>query len=933
MARYNADVRAATKNFEQSIGRQERQIKRLEQQVRASSGAIGSQLRGLAGTFAAAFSVQQISSLIDSYTRVQNALRVAGLEGEQLAGVQKELLDLSSRYGVSLESLARLFGNASQSGKELGATQSQILGLTEATSQALLITGTNAQQAGGAILGLSQALASGTVRAEEFNQINEGGLRPLLQAAANAERFGGSVAKLRAAVLDGKVSSQEFFRAILDGSASLEGQASKATLTLSGAFEALQSRLSVYVGEAGQANGATAALSQGILALANNLDTIANVIAVLATVGFGRFVGGALAGGRALQTVSAYASVATTSLAGTALAARAAGTALLAALGGPIGVAAILATGLIYLATQVESVEDKADRLTASADKAEQEADDLAAKLEEAGIKADGLGEAAQGATSGVDALAKSMQDAEKRAAALEKQAGITIVRLAQLDIAQAQSDRQKAQDAIGVSRERSLRAQARFSFGPDPAEQRNQAEQQRVIDQSNRIEAAARRRIALALKAADAGLLGDVPGKPSTPDPDKKKKKPKGRTGPTAEEIAARQAEEIARLGQEELRAKIELTSDVEKRGELERELLRSEYKQRVDDINANKDLSDKQKAAQIAILDRLYGRERAEGEGEEITIAANNSLYAQLQRREEQREALKRQLDRVLQGISAEDALLALQGELATTLDQRREVELRRVELAYQAERAQIQEEISLAELAKDTERLAAARKRMADLEERKPLEVEAARRRNEGPLARYRRGLDDPKTAVEEAVVQKLDAVTDGITDGIADFIGTDDPFIKSLIKILIEQVLIKPITEALSNVPGGGGIGGIFGGIASAIGGLFRATGGPVQKGQFYTVNEGASSGRVEGFVPNTGGKIIPLGQMDLLRSAPAVSQPAIIQIVADEGAAFVPRVQAISGEVTVQTIRAAQPALTNAAVAETRRQFSRPRANG
>ena len=215
-----ADSKAARKDVAdfqrmtgQGLNRVERDVLKLEAQMKRSSGAIGNSLKGLGATLATLFTGRELVGMIDSFTRLQNSLRVAGLEGKSLERVQTQLLDLSTRYGVGIEGLANLYGKATDAGRSFGASEAQILQLTESTSQALLITGTNAQQASGAILGLSQALASGTVRAEEFNQINEGGLRPLLQAAAASERFGGDVNKLRAAVLAGTLSSAEIGRA------------------------------------------------------------------------------------------------------------------------------------------------------------------------------------------------------------------------------------------------------------------------------------------------------------------------------------------------------------------------------------------------------------------------------------------------------------------------------------------------------------------------------------------------------------------------------------------------------------------------------------------------------------------------------------------------------------------------------------------------
>ncbi len=360
VGKYRAELKSTTSLVSQSLGQQEKSVQRLEAQMKRSSGAIGGQIKGLAAAFAGAFTGRELVGLIDGFTRLQNSLRVAGLEGQNLERVQSQLLELSSKYGVGIEGLADLFGKTSQTANELGASQQQLIQLTEASSQALKITGTSAQQAQGALLGLTQALASGKVRAEEFNQINEGGLRPLLQVIANTDRFGGSVAKLRQAVNDGKVSSQEFFQAILGGAQELDAKASKATLTLAGAVEALTSRMTVYVGSASSAKGVTGALAGAISALADNLDVVIPALAAIATALSVGFVTNAIAA--RVAALSAATAMGTLSAS-----AAFAGRAMLAAFGGPVGIAitALIAT-LGIASTRTTALARASDNLKRS---------------------------------------------------------------------------------------------------------------------------------------------------------------------------------------------------------------------------------------------------------------------------------------------------------------------------------------------------------------------------------------------------------------------------------------------------------------------------------------------------------------------------------------------------------------------------------------
>lgn len=367
---YLTSLRSTTRTVDQQLGLQEKRVKKLEAEMRNASGGISDSLKGLAAAIATYVSVDKIVSLVDSFTRLQNELRVAGLEGEALESVQKRLFDIANQNGTAINSLAELYGKSASAARDFGASQDQLLTLTEASALSLRITGTNAEAASGALLGLSQALASGTVRAEEFNQMNEGGLRPLLNAAAASDKFGGSLGKLRNAVVEGEVSSRQFFDAVLQGSAQLRDQAANATLTLAGAFEVLQNKLIEYVGGTASASGVTGALAEGMRLLANNLETVFEALSVIAVLLAGRYVAGMVAAGAATLATSnimfamqARALGAATTMEALAFASRSAGASMLAVFGGPVGLAILAVAAGLYLVHQQTSKLDDATEI------------------------------------------------------------------------------------------------------------------------------------------------------------------------------------------------------------------------------------------------------------------------------------------------------------------------------------------------------------------------------------------------------------------------------------------------------------------------------------------------------------------------------------------------------------------------------------------
>jgi tape measure domain-containing protein len=892
LAKYNADLRSSTALFQRSIDQQSRSIKRLERDIRSSSGEISSTLSGLAGAFATAFSVQQIAGLIDNFTRLQNSLRVAGLEGQQLASVQSQLLDLSSRYGVSVNELANLYGKSQQAASDLGAGEAQLIQLTEASAQALKITGTSATQAQGALLGLTQALASGTVRAEEFNQINEGGLRPLLQVAANAEKYGGSVAKLRQAVVDGKLSSQEFYTAILGGSAQLENLANKAVLTLAGAFEALTSRLTVYLGEASAANGVTDALSGAIKSLADNLEVIIPALTVIAVAIGGRLAAAALVGGNALRALAAYASIATTSLAGTALAARGAGAALLGAFGGPVGLAiTALVLGIGYLATRT-------DEATEAARAQERQSMSSAAALETEKQITDQLSNARGRERA---AIIASLQASRARAA--------QSIQTAKAQIAEAKSALEVARANAQKRVIESTRSTRGAGGGIDPTisainrrnNQLNPAESALAQAEDALAKAEGRfKGLEAAIEAATAlPKIAEIAS-------DKKTRNGRGgdASGPTVEEIDRRFNDELTSLAQQTLSAQASLAKSAQDRAEFELRSVELSRVQAIEGIEAEKDYSDAQKERLKQQVEALAEQERAR-----IAEARAN------QERQEQADLASA----IKSGLIEE---LEYQADNARTLEERRAllIDIANAERDYRIQQIDValaQEGISEAKRAE----LEAAR---ANAEAERNRRVGDANRETMRPIDRALDDIDrlDPARQAEQYGVDALKELNGELANAIVyggdlgDVLeDTGKRFLAQLLEMTFQLLILKPLLQGIGNAMTGG-----LGSVFSIFG---RASGGPVQRGKPYMVGE---AGR-ELFVPQTNGTIIPNGQ---LRSAGGGGQQAIVQLVVSEGQLFEPRVRQISGDVSVQVVRTAAPTIVDGAVAETFRRGNRPR---
>lgn len=218
-------------------------LKNVQKDLNGVGKSMASVGARLAGVLATGVSVDAARQLIEMSTRIQNALKVTGLEGDKLTKVYGRLFASAQKNATPIEAMVELYSRLALSQKELGVSQEELLDFTDKIGVALRVSGKSAAEASGALLQLSQALGGGVVRAEEFNSILEGA-QPIAQAAADGiAEAGGSIAKLRQLVIAGEVSSKAFFEGFQRGSTNLATKAANSEATISQSFVRLQNVL------------------------------------------------------------------------------------------------------------------------------------------------------------------------------------------------------------------------------------------------------------------------------------------------------------------------------------------------------------------------------------------------------------------------------------------------------------------------------------------------------------------------------------------------------------------------------------------------------------------------------------------------------------------------------------------------------------------
>lgn len=182
--------------------------------------------------------------------------RIERLTGSAATASQtmQSLMRISSATGGSLQDTAKLWETLSTALRDTGATNGQIIQLTETLQKIGRIGGSSSEEMANALRQFGQSISSGTVRAEEFNSILEQMPELARQIAAG---MGVSIGELRQLMLDGKLTAEDALNAIQKQTDSVNAEFEKLPRTLSQANTALTNSFLTMVDNINQATGAS----------------------------------------------------------------------------------------------------------------------------------------------------------------------------------------------------------------------------------------------------------------------------------------------------------------------------------------------------------------------------------------------------------------------------------------------------------------------------------------------------------------------------------------------------------------------------------------------------------------------------------------------------------------------------------------------------
>ncbi|MCW4856057.1 tape measure protein [Enterobacter mori] len=281
------DIDAALNGLNGSMGRLEASVSRTERSIGSMERTMSS-LSGVAKGLIAALSVQQVASYADAWTELNNKVSNSIRTGETQAEVMQRIFDISQATQSTLNGTATLYSRLERGTRTYNTSAEDLARLTTIINQGFAVSGATAQEAENAIIQLSQGIASGVLRGEEFNSVSEQGSRLMIALADSA---GVTIGQLRKMAAEGKLTTDVVVKGLLSQGEAIGSEFAKTTVSISKGLQVAGNNITKFFGENATVKSFAAGFRDSVVSVSENLETLSSVLIVVAGVIGSRYVG------------------------------------------------------------------------------------------------------------------------------------------------------------------------------------------------------------------------------------------------------------------------------------------------------------------------------------------------------------------------------------------------------------------------------------------------------------------------------------------------------------------------------------------------------------------------------------------------------------------------------------------------------------------
>lgn len=262
-------------------------FKRADKAASSLTSSFGS-LSRVATSLMAILSVQQVSQYADAWTTLNNKLANAIRPNEQLLDVTERVFNITQQTRSSLDATATLYARLERGTRQYNTSAEDLAKLTTIINQGFVVSGATAQEAENAIIQLSQGIASGVLRGEEFNSVAEQGSRLMV---ALADSMGVGIGELRQMAAAGKLTTDVVVNGLLSQGTAIGNEFANTTTTISQALQAAGNNITKFFGENSTVKTGTEIFNDAVISVSENIGALSAILTATAAVMGSRYVG------------------------------------------------------------------------------------------------------------------------------------------------------------------------------------------------------------------------------------------------------------------------------------------------------------------------------------------------------------------------------------------------------------------------------------------------------------------------------------------------------------------------------------------------------------------------------------------------------------------------------------------------------------------
>lgn len=253
-------------------------IKGKDQTAKAFNSAQGrisrlmTSLKGMAAAYAAIAGVKWVIKSSDEMKNLEARVAKASKGLGDFGKSWYQLRSIAQLTGSDFESTATLFESLARTAPDIGATQDDILQLTENLQMMGIVSGASGEAMKNSMRQLGQAMAGGIVRAEEWNSILEN--TPEI-AVKIAESLGMSVGQLRLMVVEGNLTSKMLADAVLSQTENIRKDFENMPMTFGRAFTMIGNSMKHLLNDFSNSTGnSLTSIAEGFAKISEWIDLI-----------------------------------------------------------------------------------------------------------------------------------------------------------------------------------------------------------------------------------------------------------------------------------------------------------------------------------------------------------------------------------------------------------------------------------------------------------------------------------------------------------------------------------------------------------------------------------------------------------------------------------------------------------------------------------